>query len=54
MRAAHDTQRDIGALGSHDAPDRKRLAALLRASYVEARDRCASEVSPVNLEALAR
>jgi HEPN domain-containing protein len=44
----------MGALVPHDAPDRKRLAALLRASYVDARYGIRFEVSDDDLKALSR
>jgi predicted nucleotidyltransferase/HEPN domain-containing protein len=44
----------LGSLVPQDAPDRKRLAALLRAAYVDARYSFAFEVSREDLEALAR
>ena len=45
---------NLGPLVPHDAPDRKRLAGLLRAAYVDARYSFAFEVSRADLEALAR
>jgi HEPN domain-containing protein len=44
---------NLGPLVPQDAPDRKRLTALLRASYVDARYSFAFEVSREDLEALA-
>jgi predicted nucleotidyltransferase/HEPN domain-containing protein len=44
----------LGPLVPQDAPDRKRLAGLLRAAYVDARYSFAFEVSRADLEALAR
>ena len=44
----------IGPLVSIDAPDSKRLAALLRAAYVDARYSFGFQVSGEELEALAR
>jgi HEPN domain-containing protein len=44
----------IGQLVPPDAPDRERLAALLRASYVDARYSFEFDVSREDLEALAR
>jgi HEPN domain-containing protein len=44
----------IGPLVPLDAPDRERLAALLRASYVDARYSFAFHISREDLEALAR
>jgi HEPN domain-containing protein len=43
----------LGLLLPQDAPDGKRLAALLRAAYVDARYSFAFEVSPADLDALA-
>src|SRR5690606_18868702 len=43
----------IGPLVPQDAPDRARLAALLRAAYVDARYSFGFEVSREDLEALA-
>ena len=45
---------NLGPLVPSDAPDRKRLAGLLRAAYVVARYSFAFEVSHADLEALAR
>jgi HEPN domain-containing protein len=45
---------NLGALVPHDAPDRKRLKALLRVAYVDARYSFTFEVSREDLEALAR
>jgi uncharacterized protein len=45
---------DIGPLVPSDAPDRKRLAALLCAAYVDARYSFSFEVSREDLEALAQ
>jgi HEPN domain-containing protein/predicted nucleotidyltransferase len=45
---------NLGALVPHDALDRKRLTALLRAAYVDARYSFAFEASREDLEALAR
>jgi uncharacterized protein len=44
---------NLGPLLPRDAPDRKRLAALLRAAYVDARYSFTFEVSREDLEALA-
>jgi len=44
---------DLGPLVPQDAPDRKRLAALLRAAYVDARYSFAFEASREDLEVLA-
>jgi HEPN domain-containing protein len=45
---------DIGPLVPLDAPDRKRLAALLRAAYVDARYSFGFDISREDLAALAR
>jgi uncharacterized protein len=45
---------ELGPLVPADAPDRKCLAALLRAAYVDARYSFAFEVSREDLKALAR
>jgi HEPN domain-containing protein len=45
---------DIGPLVPLDAPDRERLAALLRAAYVDARYSFTFHISREDLEALAR
>ncbi len=44
----------IGALVSLDAPDRERLAALLRSAYVDARYSFSFQVSREDLDALAQ
>ena len=44
---------DLGPLVPHDAPDRKRLAALIRAAYIDARYSLAFGVSRQDLEVLA-
>jgi HEPN domain-containing protein len=45
---------NLGPLVPHDAPDRERLAGLLRAAYVDARYSFAFEISREDLKALAR
>jgi HEPN domain-containing protein len=44
---------DLGPLVPHDAPDRARLAALLRTAYIDARYSFTFEVSRQELEVLA-
>jgi HEPN domain-containing protein/predicted nucleotidyltransferase len=45
---------DLGPLVPQDAPDRKRLAGLLRAGYVDARYSLGFQISREDLKALAR